>query len=338
MDYRIALLKGDGIGPVLASYTAEFLRILGKRHGFRAHIEEYPFGKAAYEQTGSALPETTRDGILAADAALAAAVDGKGIPGTTPVGLLRRELDLFADVRPIRSRPGRWCLRPDLDMVMIREVTQGFLSDRNLARGNGEWMSDRDTAFSLRVITYQVSRRIADYAFAFAGRHGRRKITALHKEPIFRMTCGTFLRACRDAAAGHPEIDYEEELVDSAANGLIAHPERYDVILTTNLFGDILSDEMAALVSSMAPGANYGPKARVYLPVTHAPAYGKLEKDEYDPVPALLSLVMVLEDLEENSAAAALNEAVDRVLRDAPVRASALLHAIQSILEEDGAS
>lgn len=337
MDYRIALLEGDGIGPVLAGRTAALLRILGKRHGFCVRIERYPFGKSAYEQTGSALPQPTKEGILAADAALVAAVDGKGIPGSTPVGLLRRELELFADVRPIRSRPGRWCFRPDLNLVMIREVTQGFLSDRNLACGNGEWMSDRDSAFSLRVITYSASRRIADYAFAYARQHGRKKITALHKEPIFKMTCGTFLRACRDAAVRYPEIEYAEELVDNAANGLIAHPGTYDVILTTNLFGDILSDEMSALVSSMAPGANYGPGARVYLPVTHAPAYEALKNDVYDPIPALLGLVMALEDLKEGPAAAALSGAIDQVLPKAPNRASVLLDVIQSILEGGGA-
>lgn len=331
--HRVALLSGDGIGPVLAAEAEELLTLLGRRFGFQCICTGYPFGKGAFDAFGTPLPRETAEGIRAADAALAAAVDAKGVSGPTPVGLLRRELGLFADLRPIRARPGRWALRDDLDLVVVREITQGFLSDRNLFAGSGEWMSDPDTAFSLRVVTYQASRRIADYAFSYALRHGRKKVTALHKASIFKQTCGTFLRACRDAAAACPQVAYEEEVVDNAANGLIARPERYDVLLTTNLFGDILSDEAAALVSSLAPSVNRGPEAQVYLPVVHSPAYQALAADSFDPFPALLCLVMLLKDLGEADAAQALDDALNRaLLRSGPASTSALLAHIRTCI------
>jgi len=331
--YRIALLTGDGVGPVLAEESAGLLELLGRQTGFRCELERCPFGREAFLKTGTPLPEASLAGIRSADAAIAAAVDAKDVRGPTPVGLLRKELDLFADVRPIRSRPGRWSLRENLDLVVIREITQGFLSDRNLHAGSGEWMSDENSAFSLRVVTYEASRRIADYAFEYAERNGRRKVTALHKAAIFKMTCGTFLRACRNASAAHPAIAYEEEVADSAANGLIAHPERYDVLLTTNLFGDILSDEAAALVSSLAPSVNQGPGVRVYLPVNHAPSYRALAEDRYDPMPALLCLHMLLRDLGETEAAELLDGAVSEALSQAVSSASACLAGLRANLK-----
>lgn len=334
--YRVALLSGDGIGPIMAQEEECLLSELGQRYGFQCTCVRFPFGRAAYEEFGTPLPDPTRQGILDADAALVAAVDAKGVSGPTPVGLLRKALGLFADVRPIKARPGRWALREDLDLVVVREITQGFLSDRNLYMGNGEWMSDPNTAFSLRVINYEASRRIADYAFAYAERHDRKRVTALHKASIFKQTCGTFLRACRDAAAEHPGIVYEEEVVDNAANGLIAHPERYDLLLTTNLFGDILSDEAAALVSSLAPSVNEGQDCRVYLPVTHAPSYEALKTDTYDPMPALLCLVMLLQGIGEREAAQMLDDTLSAAMGKTGLSASQQLSTIHAAIVREG--
>lgn len=332
-NYRIALLSGDGIGPVLSEELADLLRLIGSKLGISWQLERYPFGRKAFLDMGTALPETTIEGIRLADAAIVAAVDAKDVIGPTPVGLLRKQLGLFADIRPIKARPSRWSLQKKLDLVVIREITQGFLPDRNLYQGNGEWMCDADTAFSLRVITYEASRRIADYAFDYAEKNGRKKVTALHKSSVFKLTCGTFLRACRDAAAVHPTIVYEEEAVDNTANGLISHPERYDVLLTTNLFGDILSDEAAALVSSLVPSVNLGADAKVYLPATHAPAYEALEKDSYDPVPAILCLHMLLQNLGEDYAARLLDETLSDTMTDPSSGTAAFLTEIRTRLE-----
>lgn len=331
---HLALLSGDGIGEAAGHELDSVLHLLADRFGFKCRVTPVPFGRKAYDTYGIALPEASVTAIREADAALFAAVDSSGIPGTTPVGLLRRQLGLYADVRPIRSGSGRQALRPDIDLVFIRETTQGFLSDRNLYAGNGEWMSDENTAFSLRVISYEASRRIADFAFSYARTHGRKKVTAIHKVSIFKMTCGTFLRACRDSAVAYPEITYEEEVADSTANGLVAHPQRYDVILTTNLFGDVLSDEAAALVGDLAPSVNIGAQSRVYSPISHSPAYSLLAADSYDPIPPLLCLQTLLEDLGQAQAAAALGTCTASVAAQTGIHTTQLWSQLRASLEE----
>ena len=330
--FKIALLSGDGIGPVMGKEAGRLLELLGQKHGFTCELTTLPFGKDAFEQYGDLLPEETVAGIRAADAALLSAVDAKGVKGPTPLGSLRKKLDLYADVRTIRSRPGRWSLYENLDLVTIRDVTQGFLSDRNLFAGHGEWMSDEETAFSMRVITYSASKRIADYAFRYALQCGKSKVTAVHKASIFKMTCGTFLKACRDTAALYPSLQYSEEVVDDVANRLIADPQRYDILLTTNLFGDILSDEAAALVSSLAPSVNEGTDTRVYLPVKVSPAYDLLQADTFDPLPTLLCLQMMLQNLTMQSAAKELDEAISFILALPTCPTSELLNALRQRL------
>lgn len=329
---RVTLLEGDGIGPAAAREAARLLELLAARYGFGCEITRAEFGLAAYRKTGCALPPGTVAAIKASDAAFFAAVDSKGVEGPTPVGLLRRQLGLYADIRPIRSYGGR-ALRPGLDLVVVRETTQGFLSDRNLYAGSGEWMSDADTAFSLRVVSYAASQRIAQFAFSYARAHGRKKVTAVHKASIFKLSCGTFLRACRDTAAAYPEISYEEEAADATANGLVAHPERYDIVLTTNLFGDILSDEASALAGDAVPSVNLGAGARIYSPVSHDPAYRRLEEDSYDPLPTLLCLRALLEDLGQGQAACALGRCSAGIALSGGARTSQVWAQVRAALE-----
>jgi isocitrate/isopropylmalate dehydrogenase len=332
--YDIALLQGDGTGRSLAAFWAGALPRLAEKCGFRARCVPLPFGKEAFVSLGSAVPAETLAGIRAADAALLGAVDSSGLP-ESPVGVLRRALDLYADVRPVRTRAGRRFFGKDVDMIFIRESTQGFLPDRNLFAGKGEWMPDEHTALSLRVITYEASGRIARFAFGHARDRGRKTVTVLHKEPVFQMTCGLFLKACRDVSLDFPDILLETELVDNAANRLVAEPEKFDVLLTTNLFGDILSDEAAALVSSLAASANLGADASLFLPVNHQPAYAALEKDAYDPMPSALCVCMMLEHLGEAEAARRLGAAVDLCLAANPGSAGAAMRLLLQTVEQD---
>lgn len=301
--HRIALLRGDGIGEALTAFWADALPVVADRCGFAVDCAVLPYGKSAKTAGhASSVPEETLAGIKAADATLMTAVDAKGA-GESPVGIMRRVLDLYADVRPIKPTPGRWAFKPDLDLVCIRESTQGFLPDRNMHKGSGEFMPTADTAISMRVITRFASERIARFTFEYARRHGRKKITVLHKDSIFAMTCGLFLSACRDAAKEYPDIVLDADLVDNVANRLISAPEKLDILLTTNLFGDIISDEASALVSSLAPSANLGDGAALYMPVNHQPEYKALEEDRYDPMPAALCVPMLLAALGEKGAA-----------------------------------
>lgn len=330
--YRIALLRGDGIGQPLMEFWREALPLVAERCGFAAECTVLPFGKSARENGDVAIPDSTLDGIKAADAALLAAVDAKGV-GESPIGRLRSALDLYADVRPIKTWPGRWAHRPDLDLVCIRESTQGFLPDRNLFAGRGEFMPDADTALSLRVVTREASVRIARYAFNYARRYGRKRITALHKESIFTMTCGMFLSACREVAKDYSDIIFDADLIDNAANRLIRAPESLDVLLTTNLFGDIISDEAAALVSSLAPSANIGDCATVFMPVNHQPEYAALESDTYDPMPAALCAHMLFSMLGENEAANRVERGILTCLASGERQASRLLDLLHKKLE-----
>jgi isocitrate/isopropylmalate dehydrogenase len=316
----------------LAGFWGEVLPGIGRRHGFEIDCRSAPFGKGAHEATGRAVPEATLEAMKRADAVLLAAVDAKGLP-ESPIGFIRRQLDLYADIRPVKARPGGRAFAAGVDLVFVREASQGFLPDRNMHNGGAEWMTDPDTALSMRLITRSASERIARRAFEYARGHGRKKITALHKATVLKKTCGLFLEAVRAAAASYPEIELEEELVDDAANGLIAHPESYDVLLATNLFGDILSDEAAALAGSLAASANLGEGAAVFLPVRHGPCYNALAADEYDVMPAALGAEMLLRFLGENRAAAEVEAAIAAGLSSGVQPASGRLDRLRRALE-----
>jgi isocitrate/isopropylmalate dehydrogenase len=242
----------------------------------------------------------------------------KGIPSPSPIGFLRKELDLFADVRPVRSFPGVWSLRPDIDMVCIREATEGFIADRNLYKGYGEFMTNKDQVVSLRVISREACERIARFAFEYARKNNRRKITALHKANVLKMGCGLFLESVQQVAASYPDIELSDESVDNAAGNLIKNPENYDVLLTTNLFGDILSDEAAGLVSSLVPTGNFGTSTPLFLPIDHSPQYSQEGKGTISPFGVILCSAMLLEHLGELAASNSVKHAIAEHLKDVP--------------------
>ncbi|MBI3013649.1 MAG: isocitrate/isopropylmalate dehydrogenase family protein [Candidatus Tectomicrobia bacterium] len=314
-DYRIALVPGDGVGPEVISSARQVLEAVAVRTGIEFAFASFLAGKAAYDETGNSLPDATLDGIRNADAALMGAMSTGLVPPPSPMGVLRRALDLYADVRPIQSYPGVWCLRDNLDLYVVRENTEGFLADRNLYKGSGEFMPDPDTVLSLRVITRKNSRRIARFCFELARNLRRKKITVAHKANVLRLGCGFFLEIVREAGKEYPEITLEDTYVDSVANDLVRHPERFDVILTTNLFGDILSDEAAALVSSLVPTANFGADCALFRPI-HEALLPQPGKNVANPLPTILCGQMMLDWLGETEAAWVLQEAVRRFLAD----------------------
>ncbi|MFP3042537.1 hypothetical protein LQZ19_12040 [Treponema primitia] len=239
--------------------------ILDSLTGGRVSFTEAKFGKAAHRESGDVLPPDAIEAIKQNDAALLGLIDKTGISLGSPVGKLRKALSLYADIRPVKSLEGA----KNFDIVFIRESTEGFLADRNSYLGTPEFMPTRDVALSVRVVSRAACLRIAKYAFEYALRNNRKSITAAHKSNVLHLTCKLFLDCFYETAAEYPSITAGDDYVDNTANGLVLHPENYDIILTTNLFGDILSDVGSALCGNLCAACNISDDAAVYMPVSH---------------------------------------------------------------------
>jgi len=317
--FKIALVPGDGVGQEVIEAARKVLEAVAHKGEAQFEFTEYIAGEIAYVKTKDPLPSETMDGMRRSDAVLMGAMSTGLVPPPSPMGRLRKELDLYADLRPIQSYPGVWCLRDNLDLIVVRENTQGFLADRNLYKGYGEFMPDEDTVLSLRVLTRKGCERIAKFAFDYATKLSRKKITAVHKANVLRTGDGFFLDICKEVAKKYPSIELKDEYVDAVSNNLIACPERYDVLLTTNMYGDIISDEAAALVSSLVPTANFGEDCALFRPI-HEAMLDIAGKNLVNPISTILSAMMMVEYLGELQIAAKIKRAVQKVLSKGLVR------------------
>ncbi len=305
--YRIATIPGDGIGPEVMGAAVSVLEALGdKVGGIGFDFVELPAGDACKKATGVALPEETVREVKGSEACLFAAVGETAKEVILP---LRQRLDLYANVRPAKAYPNVPNVKGNLDLVIVRENTEGLY--KMVGDGGPDW------GVALRVITRRASERIARYAFKLAEGEGRRKVTCVHKANVLDTTCGLFVDSCRKVARGFPEIFYEEQIVDACAMRLVTHPEHFDVIVTTNFFGDILSDEAAGIVGGLglAPSGNIGDSFAVFEPV-HGTAPDIAGKGIANPMATILSAGMMLDWLGEKDAAKTLEEAVVGVLKE----------------------
>jgi isocitrate/isopropylmalate dehydrogenase len=250
---RLVVMPGDGIGPEISAATLEVLTALDLNLAF----EEVPIGLATLKARGTTLPEESFAKAKAADGVILGPVSHHDYPpaaqgGINPSGALRKRLDLFANIRPARSRPGfpPRCGKP-VDLVIVRENTEGFYADRSMHLGVGEFMPTPDLALSIRKITRAGSTRIAEAAFRLAMRRPGKKVTAVHKGNVLHVTEGLFLECVRAVAARYPDVAYEERIVDAMAALLVRDAGAFDVIVTTNMFGDILSDEASEISGSL---------------------------------------------------------------------------------------
>ena len=297
---RIAVLSGDGIGPEITAATVEVLRALDGRFALDLEFETHEVGLASLARKGTTFPPEVLDACRAADGIVIGPVSHLDYPsraqgGANPSGDLRIALDLFANIRPARSRPSlpHWGRTP-MDLVIVRENTEGFYSDRNMHWGIGEFMPTPDLALSVRKITAQASARIARAAFELA-RARRRKVTAVHKANVVKVSEGLFLREVRAVAAAHPDVAYDEQLVDSMAAMLVRDAARFDVVVTTNMFGDILSDEASELSGSLGLGASINAgAAHCMAQAQHGSAPDIAGQDRANPAALLLSAGMLL--------------------------------------------
>ncbi|MFJ2621260.1 isocitrate/isopropylmalate dehydrogenase family protein [Glutamicibacter sp. NPDC087344] len=257
---KILVLPGDGIGPEITEATLDVLNAVDAKLDLGFEFDTKEIGLASLEKQGTTLPEAVMQQIPESDGVILGPVSHYIYPpksegGFNPSAELRVQFELFANIRPCRSREDLSILRTPMDLVIVRENTEGFYSDRNMYAGSGEFMPDENSAFSIRKITAESSARVARAAFELA--QGRRqKVTAVHKANVVKLSDGLFLREVRKVAAEFPDVELEELIVDATAALLIRRPESFDVIVTTNMFGDILSDEASELSGSLGLGGS----------------------------------------------------------------------------------
>ncbi|MET0647901.1 MAG: isocitrate dehydrogenase (NAD(+)) [Pyrinomonadaceae bacterium] len=311
MPHTITLIPGDGIGPEVSSAVVRIIEATGVDIKWETHYA----GAQALEKFGSTLPEDLLESIKRNKVAL------KG-PITTPVGKgftsvnvgLRKALDLYANVRPVRALPNVPARYPELDLVVVRENTEDLYSGI-------EHVVVPGVVESIKIITEKASTRIARYAFEFARREGRRKVTAVHKANIMKLSDGLFLDCFRNVAVEYPEIEADDKIVDNACMQLVMRPEQFDIMLLENLYGDIVSDLCAGLIGGLGlvPGANIGELGAVFEAV-HGSAPDIAGQGIANPTALLQSGILMLRHLGEREAADRVEKAMLKVYTDGQVR------------------
>ena len=306
--HPITLIPGDGIGPEVTAVVVSILEAAGQSTSCRFDWHRFDAGADAYAKTGEYIPQALMESVTRDKVAL------KG-PITTPIGggfssinvQLRKRFDLYANFRPVKSLPGLKTNYPNVDLIIFRENTEDLYAGLEL-------MIQPGIAQSLKIITEKGSTRIAEAAFAYARKHGRKKIHAIHKANIMKLSDGLYLKCCQAVAAQYPEITYAEHIVDNTCMQLVLNPYQYDVILTENLYGDILSDLCSAFVGGLGlvPGANLGADSAIFEAV-HGSAPDIAGQDKANPTALLQSAILMLHHLNETEAANKVQAALETV-------------------------
>jgi len=296
---KLAVMKGDGIGPEVVESAVQVLEVAAKKNSLDLDIINLPIGLEAYNKTGRSFPPETLDGMRNCEGWILGPLsvgtyprDDKDYPMAS--GKIRKGFDLYANIRPIKSF-GFNSSKQKIDLVIVRENTEDFYPDRNLYKGYGEFWPDEDTVLSLRVITRRACKRIADTAFKLA-RLRNKRVTAVHKSNVLIEGDGLFLEEVRKISSQYPDVHLKEGLVDSIGMQIVMAPENFDVLVTTNMFGDILSDVAAGTVGGLglAPSLNSGEKYAMAQAV-HGSAPDIAGKQIANPTAEILSVVMLLE-------------------------------------------
>jgi isocitrate dehydrogenase (NAD+) len=312
--HAITLIPGDGIGPEVSAAVVRVVEAAGKATGVSFDWHKFAAGAEAFERFGEYIPQDLYRSIEENKVAL------KG-PVTTPVGggfssinvALRQKFELFANFRPVKNLPGLKTRYPNIDLVIVRENTEDLYAglEHEIIPG---------VVQSLKIITEKASTRIAEFAFAYAHKHGRKKIHAIHKANIMKLSDGLFLRCCRGVSQTYPDVTYAEHIVDNTCMQLVMNPYQYDILLTENLYGDILSDLCSAFVGGLGlvPGANLGTECAIFEAV-HGSAPDIAGKDLANPTAMLQSAVLMLHHINEKEAAERIQVAIEKVYADGKV-------------------
>ena len=307
MSYKVTLIPGDGSGPEVIAAAKRVVEATG----VAIEWEQAEAGAAMIEKYGTPLPDETIESIRRNGVALKC-------PVTTPVGTgfrsvnvaMRKIFDLYANVRPAKTYPGVISRYDNIDLVVVRENTEDLYAGI-------EHMVGEDAAESIKLITRKGCERIIRYAFDFAVREGRKKVTAVHKANIMKCTDGMFLDIARQIAKEYPQIEFNDSIVDAMCMRLVMHPEDYDVLVCPNLYGDIVSDLCAGLVGGLGltPSANIGVSGAIFEPI-HGSAPDIAGQHKINPTAAILSASLMLAHLGEAKAAADIEQAVTKVISD----------------------
>jgi len=333
---KLLVLPGDGIGPEITEATLEVLQAASKKFSLGLKFETPPVGLAALKSHGTTMPDGLLGRATESDGIILAPLDQLAYPprekgGVNVSAAFRVKLDLYANIRPARSRPGIGKMKEPMDLVIVRECTEGFYADRNMYQGSGEFMPSPDMAMSIRKVTAHACERIARRAFELAAKR-KKHVTAVHKANVLHMTEGLFLSKVREVAAEFRGVKLDEVIIDAMTAHLVRTPGRFDVICATNMYGDILSDLASELSGSLGlAGSVLAGDALCCAQAQHGSAPDIAGQDKANPTSLILSAAMLLEWLSERKkakacgkAAEAINAAVDKVLADPKKRTADL--------------
>jgi len=329
---KIGILEGDDIGHEIVPASVEVLRAAAAKFKVDIDWRPLPIGRRALDTHGHTMPKETMEALPTLDGWILGPIGHRAYPkrpeAINPHPILRKRFNLFANVRPTRSYPDIGCLHENVDLVIVRENNEGFQPDRNVVAGSGEFRPTEDVTISVRVITRQGSYRVARAALELA-RQRRKHLTYVHKDTVFKLGCGMFVEECLRAAAEFPDVLVDDVIVDTFAMRLVRDPQSFDVVVTTNMFGDILSDEAAGLVGGlgMAPGLCIGDGNIAMAQATHGSAPDIAGKGIANPYAMIESSRMLLEWLGHQrgepravEAARAISRATTAALADPAAR------------------
>jgi len=324
---KIGVLMGDDIGLEVVPEAVKVMKRAAQKTGVEIHWSEHPIGRRGHEQHGHTFPQITIDALEKLDGWILGPIGHGAYPRNDPTWIMppvRKRFELFASVKPVKSYPNVKSLHKDVDIVFLREVTEGMQSSDTVVAGAGEFRPNDDITIASRVITRRGSNRVARAAFEIARTRRRKKVTSVHKEPVYRLACGMFAEECRKVAKDYPDVAFDEALVDGFSMKLMMNPWQYDVVVTTNQFGDILTDQGAGLVGGLglAPGLCIGER-QAMAQATHGSAPDIAGKNIANPYAMIMSGQMLLEWLGRNrgdtkavEAARRIDAAVEKVIAE----------------------
>ena len=325
---KIGILLGDDIGLEVVPEAVKVMKAAARKTGLGIEWSEHPIGRRGHELHGHTMPPSTVAALEKTDGFLCGPIGHGAYPRNDPTWImppLRKRLDLYASVKPVKSYPNIPSVHKNVDIVFLREVTEGMQSSDTVVAGAGEFRPNDEITIAQRVITRAGSRRVAKEAFEIARTRPRRTVTSVHKEPVYRLACGMFAEECRKLAKEYPDVTLNEVLVDGFAMKLVMKPQQFDVVVTTNQFGDILTDEGAGVVGGLglAPGLCVGERLAMSQ-ATHGSAPDIAGRNIANPYALIMSGQMLLEWLgrkrnepKATLAARLIDAAVDRVIAEA---------------------